>query len=207
MPKVTDEHRSERRSYILSAALRCFTRKGFAGTSMSDIITESKLSAGAIYGHFTNKEDLIYEAASFVLGLRLVELRVQISEGALEHPAAAIRRLVFGFERDIAQLDLILQVWSQSALDPQLRAVFNEAWREISSFIEEYISAWLRQEGTAPAVASDRSRALAPVYAAFMQGYVLQRNLIDDFNTAEFFAAIESLPLLQREDSVVEHLS
>ena len=55
MPKVSEEYRTARRSEIARAALRCFARKGFDATSMADIIAESGLSAGAIYGHYKSK--------------------------------------------------------------------------------------------------------------------------------------------------------
>ena len=54
MPKVTDEYRIAKREEIADAALRAFRRKGFQGASMADIIAESGLSAGAIYGHFAS---------------------------------------------------------------------------------------------------------------------------------------------------------
>ena len=53
MPKVSEQHREARRDQIVDAALRCFSRKGFQRTSMADIIAESGLSAGAIYGTST----------------------------------------------------------------------------------------------------------------------------------------------------------
>lgn len=43
---------------ILNTAARLFTEKGFDKTSLQDIIDETKLSKGAIYHHFTSKEDI-----------------------------------------------------------------------------------------------------------------------------------------------------
>ncbi|MDE9366829.1 TetR/AcrR family transcriptional regulator [Luteipulveratus sp. YIM 133132] len=68
MPKVTEEHRAARRRQIMRAAWVCFARNGFHATSMADVIGESGLSAGAVYGYFRNKEDLIQQAAEATVG-------------------------------------------------------------------------------------------------------------------------------------------
>ena len=59
MPKVSEAHRAARREQIIDAAIRCVGREGFHRTTMSHVIAESGLSAGAVYGYFTGKEDLI----------------------------------------------------------------------------------------------------------------------------------------------------
>ena len=54
MPKVTDEYRVARRDEIIDVAIRCFLRQGYARTSVADLVAESGLSAGAIYGNVFN---------------------------------------------------------------------------------------------------------------------------------------------------------
>lgn len=58
-PKVSDQHQEARRNQILEAALACFAAKGFHKTTMRDICREAKLSTGAVYSYFENKEALI----------------------------------------------------------------------------------------------------------------------------------------------------
>jgi AcrR family transcriptional regulator len=57
-PKVTPQYRKEVRDRILSAAEKLFSSKGYYDTSMDEIVSESQLSKGAIYGYFESKEDL-----------------------------------------------------------------------------------------------------------------------------------------------------
>lgn len=45
---------------ILDTAERMFIEKGYDKTSLQDIIQETGLSKGAIYHHFTSKEDIFY---------------------------------------------------------------------------------------------------------------------------------------------------
>ena len=59
--------RRSRRDEILQAALRCFTRSGYAQASIEDVVRESGASVGSIYHHFGGKEQLA--AALYVEGL------------------------------------------------------------------------------------------------------------------------------------------
>ena len=59
MPKATEEHRATQRQRILDAAITVIQRKGLASTTMGEIIKESGLSAGAIYGYYAGKDELI----------------------------------------------------------------------------------------------------------------------------------------------------
>jgi AcrR family transcriptional regulator len=47
------------RRSIINAALKLFVRKGYHGTSISDISQQAKLTKGAIYFHFKNKNALL----------------------------------------------------------------------------------------------------------------------------------------------------
>jgi AcrR family transcriptional regulator len=57
-PKVSLEYKENTRDRIADAAERLFEEKGYYETSMDDIVKESGLSKGAIYGYFESKEDL-----------------------------------------------------------------------------------------------------------------------------------------------------
>jgi len=57
-------------SYILEKVSPIFNRKGYIGTSLSDLTHATGLSKGALYGNFKNKEELALEA--FRLNLKKV---------------------------------------------------------------------------------------------------------------------------------------
>lgn len=50
------------RQFIIEQAAPIFNRKGFAGTSMSDILQATGLAKGGLYGNFENKEEIAREA-------------------------------------------------------------------------------------------------------------------------------------------------
>lgn len=53
------DHRTEQQRRILAAAVACFARAGFHGTSMQQICAEAQMSPGALYRYFPSKESLI----------------------------------------------------------------------------------------------------------------------------------------------------
>lgn len=59
VPTVALDHRAEQRRRILTAAIACFSRDGFHGTSMQQICTEAGMSPGALYRYFPSKESII----------------------------------------------------------------------------------------------------------------------------------------------------
>lgn len=59
-------------NYIVKTVAPIFNKKGYVGTSLSDLTSATGLTKGAIYGNFKNKEELSLEAFNhnirFVLG-------------------------------------------------------------------------------------------------------------------------------------------
>ncbi len=84
--------RGERQEAILSAALDCFSERGFAATTVDEIRGRSGASIGSIYHHFGGKEGLAAEL--YVEGLR--GYQAGLLEALQEKPdaEASIRALV-----------------------------------------------------------------------------------------------------------------
>ncbi len=60
-PKVSQEHKEQRRTELLTAAKTVFIKNGYERTTMKHVMDEAKVSRGGLYQYFSNKEDL-YEA-------------------------------------------------------------------------------------------------------------------------------------------------
>jgi len=52
---------SERRVAILESAAPIFNQRGFAGTSIADVLAATDLEKGGLYNHFASKEELAVE--------------------------------------------------------------------------------------------------------------------------------------------------
>lgn len=78
MARKTKEEALETRAAICDAAMRLFSLKGVAATSLAEIAREAGVTRGAIYWHFANKADLL--AALWEEVLQLYEPLAQASE-------------------------------------------------------------------------------------------------------------------------------
>lgn len=63
------------RQHIIAATAPIFNKKGYAGTSITDITKATKLTSGSIYGNFANKEEVAL--AAFDHNLDIVRSTVQ----------------------------------------------------------------------------------------------------------------------------------
>jgi AcrR family transcriptional regulator len=60
VPRATSKARTRQR--LLDEAQRLFRERGYAATSLEQIAESADVTKGAIYGHFTSKEDLLLSA-------------------------------------------------------------------------------------------------------------------------------------------------
>jgi AcrR family transcriptional regulator len=65
----------ETRQYIIEVAAPIFNKYGYAATSMSQLTNATKLTKGAIYGNFKNKEDLAICAFDYNVGQLISAIR------------------------------------------------------------------------------------------------------------------------------------
>lgn len=59
MRTINPEQQAARRQHILQAALACFARKGFRGTTTNEICKEAGMSSGNLFHYFPSKLALI----------------------------------------------------------------------------------------------------------------------------------------------------
>lgn len=187
MPRVSDAHRERRRQQILDAARRCFVRQGFHQTSMTDIFTEAGLSAGAVYGYFKGKNEIIAAIAERVISNITAILEPIVEQDPPPRVSDAIRRglrtvedMAFGpdgFAR------LAPQVWAEALRDPGLAAVVQERYVGVHELITRLVAA----EQAAGQVAADADPAeVAKVLVGAIMGYIVQRLLIDNVNADSY---------------------
>jgi TetR/AcrR family transcriptional regulator, transcriptional repressor of aconitase len=63
MPKVSDQHRAERRRQILDGARAAFARHGYEGATVNRLEADIGLSRGAIFSYFPSKWAIFYALA------------------------------------------------------------------------------------------------------------------------------------------------
>jgi AcrR family transcriptional regulator len=192
VPKVTEEYRASRRGDIVDAALAVFRRKGFQAASMADIIAESGQSAGAIYGHFTSKSEIVLEAAKRVVGERVIDVR-RLSEGErLVPPSKLLRVLVDGMTRDLGDPTVVVQIWGEAVTDPKIKALALETFLRLHTAMREYVTLWhTREHGLSREDAAAIATRQVPLFMSAVQGYLLQRAIIPGFDADDYFATLD----------------
>lgn len=74
------------RNYVIQRAAPLFNKKGYAGTSMSDLELATGLTKGSIYGNFVNKDELALEVFRYNAACmhREIEAFIRNRKGATE---------------------------------------------------------------------------------------------------------------------------
>ena len=88
-----------RKLSILASAAPLFNRAGYAGTSISDILTATDLEKGGLYNHFASKEELA--VASFDYAFRQVDAYFTEALANVESGLPRMRAYIDAFERYI----------------------------------------------------------------------------------------------------------
>jgi AcrR family transcriptional regulator len=175
MPKVSEAHRAARQRQIIDAARRCFARDGFHQASMLDIVQESGLSAGAIYGHFKSKEEIV-EAIARERHRRERELlgAAHASEDGLGALRALARRFLESLERpeELQERRLGVQVWAEALRSPALLRQVREGVEQPQAALAEILRQ-ARERGELPP--SVDAAAAARLMIAVFHGILLQK--------------------------------
>lgn len=188
VPKVTDEYRTARRDEIAEAALRAFRRKGFQAASMADIIQESGLSAGAIYGHYKSKAEIVLDVARRVVGERVVDIQRITESDTLIAPPVLLRMMVDAMTRELVDPTIVVQLWGEAAVDQRLHDLAREVFERLKGVLGRYIEVWFtRERGQSAAEAAATADDLVPLYISAVQGYILQRAILPDFDAEGYF--------------------
>ncbi len=92
---------SSRRLSILASAAPIFNRRGYSGTSISEILTATDLEKGGLYNHFASKEELAAEA--FDYAFRQVDAYFARALAGTESGLPRLRAYIDAFEKYITE--------------------------------------------------------------------------------------------------------
>lgn len=166
------------REMILARAAQLFSRQGYFGSSLSDIMQETGLEKGGIYNHFASKEQLALEA--FDYSIELVQQRTKL---ALAGKANAIDRLlaivsVFQGLVDDPPLDggcpILNTAVEADDAQPALRERAREAMDSWRSTIHRIVAKGIARQEIRPEVDAD---ALATILIASLEGAIMMSKL------------------------------
>ena len=195
MPKVTDAHRAARRDQILAAAARCVAREGFHKTTMAAVIAEAGLSAGAVYGYFKSKNEIIKAIADRALGQAAHHLHDLVERDEPVHPADAVEVFLRQVTAPVVEggVDLpriAVQAWAEAVRDPEVHALAREKMLALRDALESVVLR-CRRDGTLPADLDPEQAA--QVLFGLLPGFVLQRLILGDVTPESYVQGVRAL--------------
>lgn len=191
MPKVKPEALAARRDEILAAAEVCFARQGFHQTTIQDVIKQSGLSGGCIYGHFAGKDELIQAIGE----RRHARDSALLDSGrGINDPLEGLRAIARASLADLHKEEglrsrrIALQLWAEALRDEAIhRQVTTGVHRPVALIVE------LLRRGQRSGVIdpSLNPRSIARSMVAMFQGFILQRLWGEPFSSSEAMTAFE----------------
>lgn len=104
MPKRTHSDAMKTKNQIIQAALKLFNEQGYAKTSLSDIAREAGVTRGAIYWHFEDKGELLYELCLEVTReKKFSDLILQATKDSEPDPLGCIKGWISMHTQDTAE--------------------------------------------------------------------------------------------------------
>ncbi|WP_028637410.1 TetR/AcrR family transcriptional regulator [Nocardioides sp. URHA0032] len=174
MPKVSEQYRADRRAQILAAAARCVAKEGFHRTTMADVIAAAGLSAGAVYGYFASKQDLIRALAGEALeptGERLLRLAERDAPVALRDVVEELIDSATSTYGD-RSATIAVQIWAEAARDPEVGSMAADRFAKLRETVATAV-ARCQADGTV-SVDADPD-AVAQVLVGILDGLVVQQ--------------------------------
>jgi AcrR family transcriptional regulator len=193
MPKVTDAYREARRDEIAQAAVRCLVRKGVRDTSIADIVTESGLSTGAIYSHFTNKAELARYIVGRFLIVRIDALESAGLQGVLTSPRDVLTELLRTFTDDGLPASLVIQFWGEAMVEGALHDEMMRTAGRLGRSLTAALTPWARESAGSPssdAAVADLAAGTARTIATLVQGYVANTAVFGPRDVQEYVASV-----------------
>lgn len=138
---IFPEQRESSFGKLLTAAVECFARKGYHGTSTRDIAREAKMSSAALYVHFKTKNELLYKITLVMARSMLQDLRDVDNPQA--SPLERLSALIRSYVRCIAQMNTAVQVatFEFAALNRDQQRVLTEIRNEVNAIVTSALEA------------------------------------------------------------------
>ena len=138
---LRDEQKRLTRRLLIEGAVTAFERKGYAATTIEDIVAEANASRATFYLHFKSKADVVLVVAR-TLGRRWRELYLELTSG--EPPSRKdlhewIGSMVDNYATNRGSLKALDQA---EAIEPEVAAVRLDNHNESIAVIAESIRRW-----------------------------------------------------------------
>jgi hypothetical protein len=118
----------------------------------------------------------------------VVDIQALSEAPQLIPPPALLKRLIAAMTQALGDPTIVVQLWGEAVVDPRLHALALEVFERLRLVLAHYLSVWYQREhGATEAEAAALATELVPLYVSAVQGYVLQRAILPDFDERAYF--------------------
>jgi AcrR family transcriptional regulator len=140
----------EARDELLTAALRVFARRGYREAGVDEIAREAGYSKGALYWHFSTKEELLMALLEERIDAPMRDRVALLASAPPERDMSVEATREFTRQRDGEREAMLLEreYWTLAIRDPVLRARYLERQAELRDALAAAMEARARHLGT-----------------------------------------------------------
>src|SRR5690349_3230865 len=140
----------EARDELLTAALRVFARRGYREAGVDEIAAEAGYSKGALYWHFSGKEELLVALLEERIDAPMRDRFALLASAPPERDMSVEASRAFAEQLSEAREALLLEreYWSLAIRDPDLRARYCERQKDLRNALAAGMEARARHLGT-----------------------------------------------------------
>jgi AcrR family transcriptional regulator len=193
------------REELLTAAVHVFARRGYELAGVDEIAAEAGYSKGALYWHFSGKEELLTALLDERIDAPAREMVALLESGpvdrdmSVEAGAAFARRL--REQREAVLLDR--EYWSLAIRDPALRARYIARQTDLRRALAAALQARMRHLGTPdlPMGAEQVARIVMTIVGGLAVDELIEPGSVDPDLLAETLAVLYSGLLARAQPS------
>jgi AcrR family transcriptional regulator len=142
--------RREARDELLTAALRVFARRGYRDAGVDEIAAEAGYSKGALYWHFSSKEELLTALIDERIDAPMRDRFALLASAPPERDMSVEATRTFARQLREQREAMLLEreYWSHAIRDPELRGRYAERQAELRGGLAAALEARARHLGT-----------------------------------------------------------
>lgn len=182
-PKLKPETLEERKTQILSAAMTCFSRKGYHQTTMDDIVEKAGLSKGGVYWHFGSKKELFLSLVDSLIGgteeMMLASMAAKTSAREKLRAMHEASRAMATADEFKEMMPLFLDVWAQNVQDCEVNELAHSMYDRFRAPLVEVIEEGVASGEFKPVDANALASILFALYDGLAVQAMIDESLVD----------------------------
>jgi len=172
---------TQTKEMILERCAQLFSKQGYFGSSLADIMQETGLEKGGIYNHFKNKEQLALE--SFDYAFALLDQRMRLMLADKWHAGERLYAILTYFQSLVEEplivggCPILNTAIEADDAQPALRERALHAMDSLRSTIERIVTKGIQRQELRPEV---DATACATLFIATLEGAIMLSKLYRD---------------------------